>query len=166
MPNVVETALGGEQGIRETDGKVLYKIGEFAGPSGAAADGFVPGFQGGFCMEFNIAGTADTGGAILSWKNTLGYDIIVTQCVLDVITQSAGACTVSVGQTPTNGTTLASNLINGQSVAAAGVFNSGSNVVKVAKNTWLTGSRASGASAALVGRAYFYCVVAGAAAAT
>jgi hypothetical protein len=73
---------------------------------------------------------------------------------LDVTTQSAGACTVSIGGAA-NGTTLNATLISGQSVAATGTFTKATPPVqKIANGTWITASTASGASSGLVGQVY------------
>lgn len=146
-----QNADGTISGLREYDTAEMYKLGGSRGPAGSN----VPSFEGGGTLSFNIAGGTDTAGGILSWQNNLGYDIIVTGHQLDVTTQSSGACTVSIGQTATNGTTSSSNMINGQTVAAAGIFNGGALSVIVHNGDWITGSKASGASAALVGAAIF-----------
>lgn len=139
--------------LREQDYLDVCRIGGYAGPAGSN----VPRFNSGSTMEFNVAGGTDTGGGILSWQNTLGYDIRVTGFQLEVTTIASGACTVSAGQTAVSGTTSSSNLLSGQDVhSATGVFPSASPVgVKVKQNEFLTISKASGASAALVGLASF-----------
>lgn len=55
----------------------------------------------------------DTGGGVFSWANPEAGDIIVRRVILDVTTQSSGACTVDVGTTVTSGTTSSDNLIDG-----------------------------------------------------
>jgi hypothetical protein len=143
-----QNADGSVSVLREQDQQDMCRLGAYAGPAGSNQ----PRFNGGEWLEWNIAGGTDTGGGILSWQNNLGYDVIVTDFSLEVLTQSSGACTVSFGQTAVNGTTSASNLMSGQSVASAGLNAAAAPVkVKVPANTWLTGSRASGASAGLVG---------------
>jgi hypothetical protein len=104
---------------------------------------------------------ADTGGGIFSWANPEATAIIVTRVLLDVTTQSSGACTVDVGMTAVSAATAADNLINGLSLAAPGLFDNleeagtnGTSRQKVAVGKWVTASMASGASAGLVGSAY------------
>jgi len=104
------------------------------------------------------AGT-DTGGGLLSFQNPHSYDLLIVYAMLDVTTASSGACTVSIGETGTNGTTLSSNLISGQTVAATGIFNSGAKSVIWPAGKWLTASTASGASAGLVANLYFCTVL-------
>lgn len=154
-----QNADGSYSGVREKDGAELWRAGGYAGPAGTN----VPEYLGGSSLVFNVAGGTDTAGGLLSWQNNLGYDIMVTSHQLHVQTQSAGACTVSFGGTSTSGTTLASNMISGQSVAATGVFNGGALSVLVPNGKWLTGSTATGASSGLVARAYFSYIPAGAA---
>lgn len=147
-----QNADGSVSGLRERDLAEVYRYGGLAGPAGS----FTPSYPGGGTLAFNVAGGTDTAGGLLGWQNNLGYDIIVTSHWLDVTTIATGACTVSFGQTATNATTSASNMINGQDVhSSTGVFNGGALSVKVANGTWITGSKASGASAGLVARAYF-----------
>jgi hypothetical protein len=132
----------------------VNRQGGYAGPAGSNAPSFIPGSS----LSFNFAGGTDTAGGILSWQNTLGYDIIVTWHAIYVTTIASGACTISIGQTAVSGTTSSSNMISGQDVhSATGLFGTSSPIaVKVGQNEWITASKASGASAALVGRAYFY----------
>lgn len=107
---------------------------------------------------------ADTAGGVFAWANPEAGSIIVNRVVLDVTTNSTGACTVDVGTTATNATTLSDNLIDGVSVAsAAGVKDNlgdagtnGKTRQKLATGKWVTGSVASGASAGLVGYAYIH----------
>jgi hypothetical protein len=105
----------------------------------------------------------DTGGGIFAWQNPEATAIIVDSVVIDVTTPSSGACSVSVGTTSTGATTSSANLIDTQSVAAAGqldnISNKGTNGKssgKVAAGKWITASTASGASAGLVGNAYIF----------
>lgn len=104
----------------------------------------------------------DTGGGIFSFKNPESAAIVVERVVLDVTTVATAACTVSVGQTATNGTTSSANLIDTLDVhTAAGAFDNidnhgtnGKGHQRVAVGNWVTGSTATGASAGLVGNAY------------
>lgn len=146
-------ADGTERALRERDGAEMTRIGGYAGPAGSN----VPDFPIGSTMRFNIAGVSDSAGGIQSWQNNLGFDILVTGHQLNITTVATGICTVSVGQTATNGTTLSSNMLSGVDVhTATGVKNPGSPIgILVPKNTWITASTASGASAGLVGLLYF-----------
>jgi hypothetical protein len=143
----------GSESILGPDGNEVARFGGRKQPAGTSTN--TPDFPNGSTLRFQIGGGTDTAGALLSWQNTLGYDILVYSHQLNVTTHSTAACTVSLGQTATNGTTLASNMISGQSVASNGAFNGGALSILVPQNTWITGSTASGASAGLVAVAYF-----------
>jgi hypothetical protein len=106
---------------------------------------------------------ADTGGGVFAWQNPEAGSVQVERVILDVTTQSSGACTVDVGATATNATTSSDNLIDGVSVAAAGLKDNlgdagtnGKARQKLAAGKWVTASVASGASAGLVGFAYVH----------
>jgi hypothetical protein len=80
--------------------------------------------------------------------------------VLDVTTQTTGACTLDCGPAA-NATTLNDTLIDGANPAAAGTFNhtkhAGTNGLgssHLGSTQYVTGSVASGASAGIVGFAY------------
>ncbi len=104
----------------------------------------------------------DTAGGVFAWQNQTGFDIIVMRVVLDVTTVATAACTLDVGTTPTSATTSSDTLLDGVDVnAAAGVFdnieNKGTNGKgrqPLAAGKWVTGSKATGATAGLVGNAY------------
>lgn len=106
----------------------------------------------------------DTGGGIFSWKNPEAGSIIITRVVLDVTTVATGACAVDVGTTASSGTTSSDNLLDGIDVhTAAGLFSAADGDAtnakaqqKLASGKWVTGSKASGASAGLVGNCYIY----------
>jgi hypothetical protein len=120
----------------------------------AVASAAAPNFRPGTIVKWQINGPTDTAGALGSWQNNLGYAIIVIGIALDVTTQSAGACTVSIGGAA-NGTTLNATLISGQSVAATGTFTKATPPVqRVAAGAFITASTASGASSGLVGNVY------------
>lgn len=103
----------------------------------------------------------DTAGGIFAWANPESSAILVTRVVLDVTTVATAACSISVGQAA-NGTTSAANLIDTLDVhSAIGPFDNitdkgtnGKSRQKVAAGAFVTGSKASGASAGLVGFAY------------
>lgn len=113
-------------------------------------------------------GALDAAGGILSWQNPEGVDIIVSRIELDVTTPATGACTADFGATATSGATSIDNLIDGLDVnAAAGLFSNAKNPgtngkadQRLAAGKWITGSKASGAAAGLVGSAYihYHCV--------
>ena len=147
----IQYADGSYGGLRELDGLAVWRAGGYMGPAGSNQ----PAFIGGTTLAFNIAGGTDTAGGILSYANNFGYDLMIISHQLDVTTQSSGVCTLSFGETATNGTTLASNCISGQTVAAVGTFNGGSLSVKWPQGKWITGSTATGASTGLVGRVFF-----------
>lgn len=104
---------------------------------------------------------SDTAGGFFSWANPEASSIIVNAVYLNVTTQSSAACTVDIGTTATNGTTLSDNLIDGLSVATSGLYSNTSSAGTngkphqlLASGKWVTGSVASGASAGIVGFAY------------
>lgn len=152
MADEAQYADGSYGGVRERDSLPIWRAGGYMGPAGSNT----PMFNGGMSIGFNIGGGTDTAGGILSYVNNFGCDLIITAHQLDVTTVATGACTVSFGQTGTNGTTSSSNCISGQDVhSATGTFNGGALSVKWPAGTWITGSKASGASAGLVGRVWF-----------
>lgn len=103
--------------------------------------------------------TGTTGGGALSLANPEGEDILVTRLILDITTQSTGAATVDAG-IAADGVTSSDTLIDGKSVATAGVFDNtedggtnGKGVVKWGAAQFLT-ITASATLAGLVGNAY------------
>lgn len=113
-------------------------------------------------------GAADTGGGVISWQNPESVSILVTRIVLDVTTQSTGSCTIDIGTTATSATTPSDNLIDGISIATAGVIDNllaatlgtnGKTAQKLASGKWVTGSKDSGAAAGTVGFAYIHYVL-------
>lgn len=108
---------------------------------------------------------ADTAGGLFSWANPEASEILVEHVAIVSTHVSTGACSVDVGTTATNGTTLSDNLIDGQDVnAAIGTFtnaaNAGTNgkpAQRLAAGKWVTGSVvAGGASAGIVGTYEIY----------
>lgn len=79
------------------------------------------GFEDGAYHATLTAATGTTAGAVLALANPEGRDLYVTRLVLNISTQSSGAATVD-GGIAANGTTSSDNLIDGLSVAAAGVY--------------------------------------------
>src|ERR1051326_7948212 len=104
----------------------------------------------------------DTGGGVFSWVNLEKGAIAVTRIEIDVTTKSTAACTIDVGTTATSATTSSDNLTDGLDVGtAAGLFNNiddkgtnGKSHQRLAAGAWITASKASGASAGIVGTAY------------
>lgn len=105
------------------------------------------------CVDVKLT-AVDSAGGVFAFLNPEGRNIIIDRIVLDVTTQSAGACTVSIGAAATAGT-LSATAMSGQSVAAAGQLPS-TLAAKVTSAQFITGSVATGASSGLVGRAYIY----------
>lgn len=103
----------------------------------------------------------DTAGGVFAWANPMGATIIIESVKVDVTTVTSGACTIDVG-VAANGTTLSDTLIDGASTATTArvidnVKDSGTNGTSSQRCTstqYVTGSVASGASAAIVGFAY------------
>ena len=112
-------------------------------------------------------GSADTAGGILAWQNPEASAVVVTRLVIDRTTKSTGACTADFG-TAANGTTSSDNLLDGVNVGAAegsedNVQDGGTNGkarqrldAKGGATDYITGSRATGAAAGLVGNAYIF----------
>lgn len=109
-----------------------------------------------------LAGLADTGGGIGAWRNPEAVSIIIQCIVIDTTVVATAACTIDAGTTATSITTSSDNLIDGLDVnAAIGTFDNvtdkgtnGKSRQKLASGKWVTFSRATGASAGLVGTAY------------
>jgi hypothetical protein len=107
-----------------------------------------------------IAGAALHAG-VLSWPNPEGAAIAILRAELDVLTPSAGAATVDIGTTATSATTASDNLIDGVSVASAGLFGNlsepgtnGKTHQRLAAGKWVTVKEASGDVSALAGNLY------------
>lgn len=104
-------------------------------------------------------GAVDTAGGVFAWAP--GAAAIIQRVVLDVTTKATDACTIDVG-IAANGTTLSDTLIDGLDVnAAAGVFDNitdngvnGKSRQRCGATQYVTASKASGATAGLVGNAY------------
>lgn len=109
----------------------------------------------------------DTGGGVFSWANPEASAIVISRVVIDVTTKATGACTVDIGTTSSSATTSSNNLLTGLDVGtAAGTFDnvedkgaSGKARQRLAAGKWVTASKASGASAGLVGFAYIHYTV-------
>jgi hypothetical protein len=104
---------------------------------------------------------ADAVGGVLKLANPEGAALIVTRVILDVATKSTGACTVDAG-IAADGATSSDTLMDGLDVGtAAGVFDNienqgtnGKSSVKWGASQYLNISKATGAAAGLVGKAY------------
>lgn len=115
-------------------------------------------------VEKVALGALDAGGGILSWPNPEPGDIAIVGLFLDLTTKATAACTGDFGTTPTSAATLSDNLVDGLDLnAATGFFNNnedkgtnGKSKQRLAAGKWLTGSKASGAAAGIVGFAYIY----------
>lgn len=116
------------------------------------------GFDRGAYRADLTAVTGTTAGGALSIANPEGADIVVTRLLLSITTASSGAATVDAG-IAANGTTSSDTLIDGKSVATAGVFDNisdagtnGKSRQKWASDQYLT-ITASATLAGLVGEA-------------
>lgn len=78
-------------------------------------------FEGGAFHADLTAATVTTAGAVLALANPEGRDLYVTRLILSIPDPSDGAATVDAG-IAANGTTSSDNLIDGKSMATAGVF--------------------------------------------
>ena len=104
----------------------------------------------------------DTAGGIFAWQNPEAGTIIIKRVMISVTTIATGACTIAVGTTATNATTSSNNLMDALDVhSATGLFDNlltpgtaGKAQQTLASGKWVTGSKASGASAGIVGSAY------------
>ena len=118
------------------------------------------------CAKVALA-AADAAAGVLSWQNPESSAIVITCMVLDVTTAATAACTLDVG-TDGDGTGSSDVLLDGLDVnAAAGVFDNiadkGTNGkerqrldAKGGTTDYVTASKASGATAGLVGNAYIF----------
>ena len=122
-----------------------------------------------FVEKVALAGGTDTGGGVGAWQNPHENAVIVKGITIDLTTAASAACTIDCGTTATSAVTSSDNLIDGLDVnAATGVFDNitdkgtnGKSRQRLASGKWITFSRASGASAGLVGTAFIeYYVVA------
>ncbi len=119
--------------------------------------------MGGIAKVAKVALAAvDTAGGAFSFVNPEAGAIVVNRVTLDVTTIATSAGTISVGSTAASGTTSSANLIDTLDVhSATGTFDNvgdggtlGKARQKVAAGKWVTGSKASGALAGLVGFVY------------
>lgn len=109
----------------------------------------------------------DTAGGVFAWANPHENNIAIINCVVHVSTVATGACTLDIGTTAVSATTSSNNLLTALDVnAATGVFDnntdkgaSGKTRQLLAPGKWVTASKASGATAGLVGYAYIEYIV-------
>lgn len=98
-----------------------------------------------------------------SIANPFGYDVIITEAVLRVTTQSTGASTMDIG-VAADAVTSADNLMDGVAGTATGIFNNEDNAGTNGKSSVVWGSaqfvniaEASGDVAGLIGTLYLTC---------
>jgi hypothetical protein len=110
-------------------------------------------------FELAITGASGSSGVFASTANPFGYDVIITNAVLRITTQSGAASTLDIG-VGANATTSNDGLFDGLSGAAAGLFsnalaaNLGTNGRPAqlwTSSTFLNVAEASGNVDALVG---------------
>jgi hypothetical protein len=107
-------------------------------------------------------GALDTGGGVLSWQNPEGADILINRLTVVTTTKSTAASAVSFGTTAVGATTSSANLLDTLDTGTATVITdnlqtpgaNGKQLQKLAAGKWVTGSKASGACAGLVGSVY------------
>ncbi len=141
--------------ISDTDAIEHVRVGGPANPTAA-----LPRWSNEKTVKIALI-AADTAGGALAWQNPEAGAILVTGVVLDVTTKATGAGTISIGSAA-NGTTSAANLIDTLDVGTAtGLFDNntdkgagGKTRQKVAAGQYVTGSKASGSLAGIVGNAY------------
>jgi hypothetical protein len=105
---------------------------------------------------------SDAVGGLFAWQNPFANSIFVTRVILHVTTEASGSCTADVGRTSAAAATN-NALIDGANVGAAAidtdnVAETGDSIgialdAKGGTNDYITGSKASGASAGIVGYA-------------
>lgn len=112
----------------------------------------------------------DTGGGVMSVVNPFGQDAFVDRLLITTTVKSTGASTTDFGVTPTTATTSANNLLTGLDTGTATVTAdnftnpgaSGKGRQFWPTGAWVTGSKASGAEAGLVGTYAIYYTIANA----
>lgn len=110
----------------------------------------------------------DDAGGLFAWRAPMGSDVIVGRLDIDVTAPPAGACTANIGTTDVSAVTASDNLIDGLSVAAAGVFDNhtdkgtnGASRRRLGAGEWVTGSVATGTAEGIEGFAYVHYVPVG-----
>lgn len=114
-------------------------------------------------VRLAVTGAAGSSGVFASLANPFGYDVVITQLVYRITTQSSGASTVDIG-VGANATTSNDGLIDGLSSATAGTFSAAVNAGTNGRggqvwtsSTFLNVAEASGDVNALVGVVYAVC---------
>ncbi len=112
-------------------------------------------------------GDADTPGGVLRWQSPESNPVVVVRIVIDRTAKSTGACTADFG-TAANGVTSSDNLMDGVDVGAVSgvednIDDKGTNGKARQRldapggtTSYVTGSRATGTAAGLVGNAYIF----------
>lgn len=107
-----------------------------------------------------VLASDDTGGGVASLLNPFGFDVIVTEAIVDITTAATAAGTLDVG-IAAGATTSNDTLIDGLDVnAATGTFinsvDGGTNggAARWEDDEYLTASKASGSMAGLAGVLY------------
>jgi hypothetical protein len=111
---------------------------------------------------------SDSAGGVFAWANPHENTVLIKRVVVHVTTVATAACTLDIGTTATSAVTSSDTLLDGLDVnSAAGVFDNitdkgsnGKSRQTLASGKWITASKASGATAGLVGYAYIQYVVA------
>jgi hypothetical protein len=111
---------------------------------------------------------SDSAGGVFAWANPHENTVLIERVVVHVTTVATAACTLDIGTTATSAVTSSDTLLDGLDVnSAAGVFDNitdkgsnGKSRQTLASGKWITASKASGATAGLVGYAYIQYVVA------
>ena len=115
-------------------------------------------------VEKGALAASDAAAGVFSWLNETGLDVFVTRVVIEITTATSGACTVDVGQAASAASS--DNLLDGLNANATGesdnVQNAGTSGDKVGKKVadgeYVTASKATGATAGLVGNYYIFYV--------
>ena len=114
--------------------------------------------NGSYKVALTAATTTAVGG-VLSVVNPTGVDVMITRLLLNVTTQSTGAASVDIG-VDDDGATNSDTLIDGLSVATAGLYDNienqgtnGKSAVRWPAGYYLVGT-ASATTAGMVGYAY------------
>lgn len=156
MPNLRDALYMNDVEVISTAGAVK--------PGGVALAAVADLNRGALKKATGALAAVDTGGGVFAWANPETGYILIHHVVLNVTVKSTDACTVDVGTTAVNATTSADNLIDGKDInAATGIFTNdesagtnGKPIKRLATGKWVTASKASGASAGLVGTYEIY----------
>ena len=105
---------------------------------------------------------SDAAGGVFAWANPWETGITIQRVIISITTAASAACTIDIGTTATSAATSSDTLLDGLDVnAATGYFDNitdkgtnGKSRQPLAAGKWVTASKASGATAGLVGYAY------------